>query len=73
MPTPFPGGVRQSDAQLQFRWGRCVLAGLEKLASPEPQTCFHAMGVLQELAGSAFDDCLGFAYSRLADTCFRKP
>jgi hypothetical protein len=44
---------------------------LEKLASPEPRTCFHAIGVLRELTELRFDECLGVAYSPQEAECLR--
>jgi hypothetical protein len=44
---------------------------LERLAAPDPHTRLHAMGLLRELAGRAFDDCLGFAFSPQEAECFR--
>jgi hypothetical protein len=44
---------------------------LERLAGPESQTCCHAMGILRELAGRAFDYCQGWAFSPQQAECLR--
>jgi hypothetical protein len=44
---------------------------LEQLAKPEPYTCFHARGVLTEMAKRALEDCGGHPYSQPQDECFQ--
>jgi hypothetical protein len=44
---------------------------LEKLAEPESYTCFHALGVLTEMAKRALEDCGGHPYSPPQEDCFR--
>jgi len=36
---------------------------LERLAQPEARVCFHARGVLMELARKSFEECRGVALS----------
>ncbi len=44
---------------------------IERLADPEPQTRFHAMGVLRALAESQFQDCGGVALTPQYAEAFR--